>query len=48
MAESGLPGGGDIGVESVGFVPPKLGRHGAAYLAIWEPRARQRAVRTAC
>jgi hypothetical protein len=33
VAESGLPAGGDIGVESVGFVPPKLGRHGAAYLA---------------
>jgi hypothetical protein len=33
VAESGLPAGGDIGVESVGFVPPTLGRHGAAYLA---------------
>jgi hypothetical protein len=33
VAESGLPAGGDIGVESVGFVPPKLGRRGAAYLA---------------
>jgi hypothetical protein len=33
VAESGLPAGGDIGVEAVGFVPPKLGRHGAAYLA---------------
>jgi hypothetical protein len=33
IAESGLPAGGDIGVESVGFVPPKLGRHGAVYLA---------------
>jgi hypothetical protein len=33
VAESGLPAGGDIGVESVGFVPPKLGRHGTAYLA---------------
>jgi hypothetical protein len=33
VAESGLPAGGDIGVEAVGFVPPKLGRRGAAYLA---------------
>ena len=33
VAESGLPAGGDIGTEAVGFVPPKLGRHGAAYLA---------------
>jgi hypothetical protein len=33
VAESGLPAGGDIGIESVGFVPPKLGRRGAAYLA---------------
>jgi hypothetical protein len=33
VAQSGLPAGGDIGVESVGFVPLKLGRHGAAYLA---------------
>jgi hypothetical protein len=33
VAESGLPAGGDIGVESVGFVPSKLGRRGAAYLA---------------
>ena len=33
VAESGLPAGGDIGVDSVGFVPPKLGRRGAAYLA---------------
>jgi hypothetical protein len=33
VAESGLPAGGDLGVESVGFVPPKLGRLGAAYLA---------------
>jgi hypothetical protein len=33
VAESGLPAGGDVGVEAVGFVPPKLGRHGAAYLA---------------
>lgn len=33
VAEAGLPAGGDIGVESVGFVPPKLGRRGAAFLA---------------
>jgi hypothetical protein len=33
VAESGLPAGGDIGTEAVGFVPQKLGRHGAAYLA---------------
>ena len=33
VAESRLPAGGDIGVESVGFVPPRLGRRGAAYLA---------------
>jgi hypothetical protein len=33
VAESGLPAGGDVGVEAVGFVPPKLGRRGAAYLA---------------
>jgi hypothetical protein len=33
VAESGLPAGGDIGVEAIGFVPPKLGRRGAAYLA---------------
>jgi hypothetical protein len=33
VAESGLPAGGDIGTEAVGFVPPKLGRHGAGYLA---------------
>jgi hypothetical protein len=33
VAEPGLPVGGDIGTEAVGFVPPKLGRHGAAYLA---------------
>ena len=33
VAESGLPAGGDIGTEAVGFVPPKLGRRGAAYLA---------------
>jgi hypothetical protein len=33
LTESGLPAGGDIGVEAVGFVPPRLGRRGAAYLA---------------
>jgi hypothetical protein len=33
VAEPGLPAGGDIGTEAIGFVPPKLGRHGAAYLA---------------
>jgi hypothetical protein len=33
VAESGLPAGGDIGTEAVGFVPPNLGRRGAAYLA---------------
>ena len=33
VVESGLPAGGDIGVEALGFVPPKLGRRGAAYLA---------------
>jgi hypothetical protein len=33
VAESGLPAGGDIGTEAVGFVPPKFGRHFAAYLA---------------
>jgi hypothetical protein len=33
IAESGLPAGGDIGVESAGFVPPRFTRAGAAYLA---------------
>ena len=33
IAESGLPVGGDIGVESVGFVPPGFTPAGAAYLA---------------
>jgi hypothetical protein len=28
-----FPAGGDIGVESVGFVPPGFDRHGAAYFA---------------
>lgn len=33
LAASGLPRGGDIGVESTGFVPPGFGAGGAAYLA---------------
>jgi hypothetical protein len=33
LAKPALPAGGDIGVESVGFVPPRLGRRGVAYLA---------------
>jgi hypothetical protein len=33
LAVSGLPHGGDIGVESLGFVPPGFGAGGAAYLA---------------
>jgi hypothetical protein len=33
LAQPGIPAGGDIGVEAVGFVPPNLGRGGAAYLA---------------
>lgn len=33
MARPGLPTGADIGVESVGFVPPGFTRRGAAYLA---------------
>jgi hypothetical protein len=33
LVESGLPSGGDIGVESAGFVPPGFGPAGAAYLA---------------
>jgi hypothetical protein len=32
VAASGLPAGGDIGVEGVGFVPPEFGR-GAAYFS---------------
>jgi hypothetical protein len=32
VAKPGIPAGGDIGVEAVGFVPPKLGARGAAYL----------------
>jgi hypothetical protein len=33
LAVSGLPHGGDIGVESAGFVPPWFGASDAAYLA---------------
>jgi hypothetical protein len=33
VAESGLPVGGDIGVESAGFVPPGFSRGGSAYYA---------------
>jgi hypothetical protein len=33
LVVSGLPHGGDIGVESAGFVPPGFGPGGAAYLA---------------
>ena len=33
LAASGLPRGGDIGVESTGFVPPGFGTADAAYLA---------------
>jgi hypothetical protein len=33
LAVSGLPHGGDIGVESTGFVPPGFGGSDAAYLA---------------
>jgi hypothetical protein len=33
LAKSGLPAGGDVGVEAVGFVPPALGRRGRAFLA---------------
>jgi hypothetical protein len=33
VVESGLPAGGDVGVEAVGFVPSSLGRRGTAYLA---------------
>lgn len=33
LAASGLPGGTDLGVESVGFVPPGFNRRGRAYLA---------------
>jgi hypothetical protein len=33
VAESGLPSGGDVGVESAGFVPAGIGSGWAAYLA---------------
>jgi hypothetical protein len=33
VVSSGLPAGGDIGVESVGFVPPGFSRGGYVYLA---------------
>ncbi len=33
LAVSGRPHGGDIGVESTGFVPPGFGASGSAYLA---------------
>jgi hypothetical protein len=33
VARSGLPAGGDIGVESVGFVPPGFAAGGTAYVA---------------
>lgn len=33
LARSGLPGGGDIGVEGVGFAPPGFAAGGAAYFA---------------
>ena len=33
LVVSGLPHGGDIGVESAGFAPPGFGLGGAAYLA---------------
>ncbi len=33
VARSGLPSGADVGVESVGFVPPQFDRSQAAYLS---------------
>jgi len=33
VVDSGLPSGGDIGVESAGFVPPRFGARGMALLA---------------
>jgi hypothetical protein len=33
VVDSGLPSGGDVGVESVGFVPRRFGAHGMALLA---------------
>jgi hypothetical protein len=35
LAVPDLPKGGDAGVESLGFVPPGLGKHDAAFLADW-------------
>jgi len=39
LVVSSLPHGGDIGVESAGFVPPGFSADGAAYLADRSPRA---------
>ena len=33
VAESGLPAGGDIGVEALGFVPSRVGRGAAVYFS---------------
>ena len=33
VADSGLPAGGDIGVEALGFVPTRIGRGAAAYFS---------------
>jgi len=33
VADSGLPGGGDIGVEALGFVPDAMGRGAAVYFS---------------
>jgi hypothetical protein len=33
VVESGVPAGGDVGVEAVGFVPSSFGHHGTAYLS---------------
>ena len=33
VADSGLPAGGDIGVEALGFVPTRIGRGTAAYFS---------------
>ena len=33
VADPGLPAGGDIGVESLGFVPPGIGRGAAGYFS---------------
>jgi hypothetical protein len=37
LVVSGLPHGGDIGVESAGFMPPRLSAGDAAYLADRSP-----------